>query len=642
MKSMVSKRLTALVLAGLLLFSSPVYVMGEAQRLVHVDFSKHTGIPLLKRQNTFSVSYSFGIGGDSSKFFKAAPYLKDLRSESMRVDLSMGNGGLGKFLARGNANEMTHEFQALDMLMKALYENGTAPYFSYGYMPASLQPENGNFRSAPVDFEAWGQLCADIAAHYAEKGWPLAAHEIWNEPDLVNDAGKHVFFSGTWQDYIRMYDEGARGIRRSNPLATVGGLSLAFLGTFEQSGGIAEFLDHVQEHSLPLDFISYHNYGTSRYLNDTRIINGILSRYGDAFSETGLHINEFHVVDDIANMTTEKASCAETASLMMQAIAALVEMPTVTSVNWATWRDNGEGLNMVDNRTGERFATHYVLQLYNDLPVDRVEFAGEGSVKGFAAADGQSAGVILYTRSVSAQQVKVALDRLPFEKADMVVYAIDREHSSVLDGCGSDELAVIDRRSNVDTEGLYWEGTLARRGILYIKLTPAGQTAERAPVWKMDENTPLCGDAATVVRKEYYFADRTTTAFSELDLGTMTAWAGMGNAEKGLSRGGAVLANVPQRLIFTPKVYGERDENAAFFLYAEYVDAKGNVTGRQALTHGDADYVPDGFDQADRRVLPLEDAFVLEAPEGFDGTLRLWWGMENAGRDVTMKLGMSK
>lgn len=639
---MVNKRLMALVLAGLLLCGGPVCAKGEGQRLVRVDFSKHTGIPLLKRQNTFSVSYSFGLGGDSMAFMKAAPYLQKLRSESMRVDLSMGNGGLGKFFARGNADNMLHQFTGLDALMGQLYANGTAPYFSYGYMPKALQPEDGDFRSAPTDFATWGQLCGDIAAHYAEKGWPLAAHEIWNEPDLVNEEGRKIFFSGTWQDYIQMYDHGVRAIRNSSPLATVGGLSLAFLNVFEPSGGIDEFLTHVQDEKLPLDFISYHNYGTSRYLNDTRIINRVLEKYGDTFRETGLHINEFHVMTDITGITVQQSSCADAASQMLCAIANLVEMPTITSVNWATWRDNGEGLSMVDNKTGDRFATHHALQLYNDLPVDRVALESEGSVKGLAAADENSAGVLLFTRSVKDQQLHVALDQIPFEKADMVVYAIDQQHSSVLDGCDSDELAVIERRNGVDTSNLTWEGTLARRGIVYIKLTPAMQSEERANVWSMEDGTPISGGVATVLRREYYFEDRNTTAFSELDLGTMTAWAGMGDAEKGLSKGGAVLGNLPKRLLVTPTIYGTQGDEAAFFLYAEYLDAQGQAVERQTFTLGNAAYAPEGFENVARQPMQTGNAFCLQAPESFDGTLRLCWGLENAGQDVTLKLKITK
>ena len=61
-----------------------------SENVTVADFSRKEGIPLFKRQNTFSVSYSFGLGGDSSKFIKAAGDLQALRSENMRVDLSMG------------------------------------------------------------------------------------------------------------------------------------------------------------------------------------------------------------------------------------------------------------------------------------------------------------------------------------------------------------------------------------------------------------------------------------------------------------------------------------------------------------------------------------------------------------------------
>ncbi len=626
----IRKRLLAVAMAGLLLCGA-VPALAEEGKRVRADFSAHTGVPYFKRQNTFSVSYSFGMTGNSAPFVKAAEYLSALRSENMRVDLSMGNGGLGQFFAMGDAERMTHQFLSLDALMKVLYKNGTAPYFSYGYMPKSLQPENGTFRSAPKDMDAWRRLCRDIAAHYREKGWPLAAHEVWNEPDLADASGQKIFFSGTWREYIDLYENAVLGIREADPTATVGGLSLAFLGTFERSGKIDGFLDAVKEKRLPLDFISYHNYGTSRYLNDTRVVNRLLSSYGDAFKNVALHLNEFHVVDT-AGVTTYEASRADTASLMLHAIANLVEMPAVTSVNWATWRDNGEGLNMVDNKKGARFASHHALQLYNTLPIDRVAFTPDGALNGMAACDGNRAGVLLYTRAVKDSPVTLALDNLPFDRADITVYAVDEGHSSVLDGCESDEIAVVDELRGVSTKDLVWLGRIARRGILYLDIRLTGADEDQAPVWSMEGDTPMNAGTATVARKEYRFEDRNTTMFSEFDLGTFTAWAGMGDADRGTAAGGAVIENLPDRFIVKKTMYGAPEAGYGAYLRAEYRTESGETIARYLFGEGSAD--GDAV---------LGDSFVLPVPEGLEnGQLYLTWGLIDAGEDTAIKLSLTK
>ena len=630
------RKLTFVLAALLLMGSAAPFTATAAQaEEVWVDFGTHTGVPLFKRQNTFAVSYSFGLGGNSSQYLKAVSTLKGLRSESMRVDLSMGNGGLGKYFALGSLDDMWHEFSSLDVLLAKLYENGTEPYFSYTYTPHVLQPEGGTWRSAPSSMEGWKQLCYDIAAHYEEKGWPLAAHEIWNEPDLGT-----TFYTGTWEDFILMYDYGVRGIREANPNATVGGMSIAFVKNIDPNR-IRQFLSHVVENELPMDFLSYHNYSTTRYIGETDKVNAILMEYGDAFDTLALHINEFHVSETWDPSNLAKCNSANMACLAMQAITNLVEMPTVTSVNWATWRDEGLGLSMTKLDTGERTAVYHAIKVYNDMPIDRVAMQESRYVKGLASVDEQSAGVVLYTRSVTPMEVTVHLDHLPFDRVDVKVYAIDENHSSICDGSTSDVLESVASMTNVSTQGLTWTGTIGARGILYIRIVPAGAKVTRRAVWSMENNVPIAGETATVIRKEYYFQDRTSKMFSEFDLGTFTAWAGMGDRDTGLSRGAVLLENLPAQLTITPCLYGSMADGAGCFLYAQYVDEAGNTVLTKAWVQGEDVWQPEGM-AAQPEAFSLEQAMVLDTPAGFDGTLKLTWGIQNAGQDVTLKLSVDK
>ena len=623
----IGKRLLSAILAVSLLCGTAVFGQAEERIMIRADFSHLSGIPLFKRQNTFSVSYSFGLGGDSSAYLEAVSTLRELRSENMRVDLSMGNGGLGKYFAQGSRDNMTNQYTALDLLLKKLYENGTQPYFSYGYMPALLQSENGTWRSAPEDMELWRQLCADISAHYAEKGWPLAAHEIWNEPDLTDGSGKHVFYSGTWEEFIEMYGYGAQGIREGNPYASVGGMSIAF-PEYMDGDKMYAFLDAVDRNGWPMDFISFHNYGTLRYIANVKTMNGLLSSFGDAFDTVGLHINEFHVREAGADgkWKTEESSGFNSAVLAAEAIRNLVEMPTVTSVNWATWRDNGEGLNMVDNKTGERSALFHVLALYNRLPVCRAELTESKYIKGLAGMDEDRAGILLYTKAVKTQSFTVALDDLPFDRADIRLYTMDVDHPGIYNGSDTDELYQLLELTDVSTEDLALDLELAGKGIIYIEAIRAGGTYEPAAVWSMQDGVPVSGETAKVLKKDYYFENRDSTLYSEFDLGNFSAWAGMGSEETGTARGSVVLDNLPEALFVTPVLYNG-GENTVCTLTAEYLDDAGNCTESRTF---------------EIRSSAGCESFILARPEGFEGVLKLTYSMTDGGANAAIQWKISK
>ena len=75
------------------------------------------------------------------------------------------------------------------------------------------------------------------------------AFEVWNEPNL------EVFWSGTPEEYFRLYDVSARAVKSVDPDLRVGGPSSA------AAGWIGELLGHLEGSDLPLDFLSTHVYG---------------------------------------------------------------------------------------------------------------------------------------------------------------------------------------------------------------------------------------------------------------------------------------------------------------------------------------------------------------------------------------------
>ena len=600
---------------------------------IRVDFSNHTGVPLFKRQNVFSPSHSF-VGSYMTEVARDTPALAELRAESQRVDLFMGNGGVGTTLGKGTPDSLTYSWMQADATFRQFYKGGVLPYVVYFATPNGLFDKDRGaavyWKYPPVSYEGWREVCRTIAEHYVRRGWPFAAHEIWNEPDWGD-----AFYAGTWEEYIKIYEYGATGVRSGNPYAMVGGMSLAEFDKYYANGNVRRFLDDVQEKQLPLDFISYHCYVTKNYPTYTKLANSSLALYGDTFAATGLHLNEFHVAMDERVTATEKA-----VGPMMDAILFTLDNPQITSVNWACFRVSGEsGIQMIESRTGKRFAAYHLLSFYNRMPVDRVALTAQNGLNGVASIDGNQAGVILYNRTYKPRDYVLALEHLPYEKCDVTVYCIDENHSNYGRNGGSDEAEIILSAKAVDPKNLCIQGELLSNGLIYVEIVESGHALELSPVSTIDSRElVLQADTATVLRREYYFENRSTTMFSEFDLRTFTAWAGMGNAERGLSKGAAVLGNLPARLVARPTLTREVAEGAAICLTAEYMDAAGNVLRTLRYQQGE-----NAAGKGENALpLPINGEIMLTTPDGFDGVLKLTWSIADAGIDTALKITFDK
>ncbi len=107
--------------------------------------------------------------------------------------------------------------------------------------------------SPPKDWQRWHDLVRDLTAHLVERyGDEVVEHwsfEVWNEANL------EVFWSGTPEDYLKLYDVTAAAVREVDPRLVVGGPSSA------AAGWVEELLAHAERSGAPVDFVSTHTYG---------------------------------------------------------------------------------------------------------------------------------------------------------------------------------------------------------------------------------------------------------------------------------------------------------------------------------------------------------------------------------------------
>jgi len=103
----------------------------------------------------------------------------------------------------------------------------------------------------PRDYAEWGQLVEAFARHCLDRyGLDEIAqwyYEVWNEPNID-------FWTGSKEDYWKLYETSATALKTVSPRLGVGGPATA------RASWIPEFISHCSTRGAPLDFISTHVY----------------------------------------------------------------------------------------------------------------------------------------------------------------------------------------------------------------------------------------------------------------------------------------------------------------------------------------------------------------------------------------------
>jgi xylan 1,4-beta-xylosidase len=214
--------------------------------------------------------------------------------------------------------EPLHDFSGVDRVYDRLMELGLRPVVELSFMPRDLaaEPDKTVFAyraiiSPPRDWGRWAGLVRALVAHLVERYGLDEVRERWSF-EVWNEANLEVFWSGTREDYLRLYEETARAIRSVDPRLRVGGPASAAVGwigellEYADAGGSPAGAGHGTaatpdgsgtEHA-PVDFVSTHTYGSPPL--DLR---PVLARHGRAgtpiwWTEWGVSPQHFDNVSD--------------------------------------------------------------------------------------------------------------------------------------------------------------------------------------------------------------------------------------------------------------------------------------------------------------------------------------------------------
>jgi xylan 1,4-beta-xylosidase len=163
-------------------------------------------------------------------------------------------------VSRAGDGGLRFDFTRVDAIYDQVLALGLRPVVELSFMPAALarDPRQTVFAyrgviSPPADWAEWRHLVGELTRHLIRRYGAVEvaqwAFEVWNEPNLA------VFWPGSRDEYLRLYDEAARAIKAADPRLRVGGPATAAAEWVEL------LASHAAAEGVPLDFVSTHTYG---------------------------------------------------------------------------------------------------------------------------------------------------------------------------------------------------------------------------------------------------------------------------------------------------------------------------------------------------------------------------------------------
>ena len=170
-----------------------------------------------------------------------------------------------------------YNFQYIDVLYDYILSIGMKPFVELSFMPNALASGTqtifwwkGNI-TPPKDYKKWEDLIHYLVLHFTErygmdevKTWYF---EVWNEPNL------NFFWSGTQDEYFKLYRYTVEAIKSVNSEYRVGGPATA------GAAWVPDMINFCSKNSLPLDFIATHSYGVKQgFVDETGTRGTILDK----------------------------------------------------------------------------------------------------------------------------------------------------------------------------------------------------------------------------------------------------------------------------------------------------------------------------------------------------------------------------
>ena len=179
-----------------------------------------------------------------------------------------------------------YDWTIVDRILDAYVQRKMKPLLEIGFMPEALSSHPSPYRHfwkpgdnyndiytgwsyPPNDYAKWGELVHQLTRHVVAKYGQAEVEswyfEVWNEPDIG-------YWHGTSEEYQKLYDFAADGLKRALPSARIGGPHVTSPSGARPQRMLREFLEHslrgtnfaTGRTGSPVDYIGFHAKGAPR------------------------------------------------------------------------------------------------------------------------------------------------------------------------------------------------------------------------------------------------------------------------------------------------------------------------------------------------------------------------------------------
>lgn len=340
--------------------------------------------------------------------------------------------------------EPVHDFTGVDRVYDTLLDLGLRPVVELSYMPHDLALDASKtvfaydgIISPPRDWDRWADLVTALTAHLVDRYGIEEVRDRWSF-EVWNEANLDVFWSGSEDDYLKLYDVTVAAVRKVDERLVVGGPSSA------AAQWVESLLEHAAESGAPVDFVSTHTYGSPPL--DLR---PILARHGRAdakiwWTEWGPGSQHFHLVGDSVFSATFLLDGMASSMGRIEALSHWVASDHFEELGRPQKLSHGGfGLLTVGNLRKPRWWALALLERLGEsqLEVSAVGDGAEGLVSALAARDDDGVGILVWNSSLDqsrmpydellAREVTLTVDGLAEGGYTVRHWRVDEEHSNV-------------------------------------------------------------------------------------------------------------------------------------------------------------------------------------------------------------------
>ena len=211
--------------------------------------------------------------------------------------LTSGDGTPG--LKWGSTNAYTedangkpiYDWTIVDRIVDTYLKRGMKPMMQIGFMPEAMsvkpQPYRHDWQPGvpynrvytgwahpPKDYAKWSELVFQWATHSVKKYGRAEVEswiwEVWNEPDIG-------YWQSTPEEYFKLYDYAADGLKRALPTARIGGPEVTGPNGARTQKFLRDFIEHCLRGTnsatgkvgTPLDYVTFHAKGAPRVIKES-------------------------------------------------------------------------------------------------------------------------------------------------------------------------------------------------------------------------------------------------------------------------------------------------------------------------------------------------------------------------------------